>query len=465
MAYRDSAVEVVVSLGTAPIDQLGFDVPLFVTPTNVFTTRVQSYSDLDSVVSAGFAVGSPVHRYCENVFSGKFRPDVVKIGRMDYLETVIDFNQASYSGVLTLNMTVQTSTNKYTKTISTANLSAASTPTQAATAMATAIEADSDIGTLVTAAASSELLTVEPTASTTKLSIGYAMEKQYQITNLSTSTVALSLPIINSEDSNWYFLSTEGHLPVDIKAAAAYAASAEPKRMHVYSSASADIINPALTTDIMSELKTLAYDTSIGFYHPDADEDWSEGGIVGACASIDPSFGDSLHLKSMPSIAVYPSSVTDRETVWNKNGNIYRTVKGQNVIWEGKVASGQYFDTIRFSHWFAAKLDESTFGYLYRRSNAGNSMKMSDQDLPVLRSIWTNDPINPAIRNGGILDGYSADGTVDYSPIIVIPSRSQIPTNDLAARFLDNCRVEVVYNNSLHFIKIRAFVELDRITA
>ena len=464
MAYRDSAVEVVVSLGTAPIQQLSFDTPLFVTPTNVFTTRVQSYSDLDSVVSAGFAVGSPVHRYCENVFSGKFRPDVVKVGRLAYTNTKVTFDQASYSGVLTLNITVKTNTSSFVKSISTTSLAAASTPTQAATALATAISADSDIGSLVTASAATNVVTIAPVA-TQIVSVGYAMEGRYKVSNTSSETVAVGLPLINAEDSNWYFLSTESHVNTDIKAAAAYAASAEPKRMHVYGSASADIINPALTTDIMSELKTLAYDTSIGFYHPDADEDWSEGGIVGACASIDPSFGDSLHLKSMPSIAVYPSSVTDRETVWNKNGNVYRTVKGQNVIWEGKVASGQYFDTIRFSHWFAAKLDESTFGYLYRRSNAGNSMKMSDQDLPVLRSIWTNDPINPAIRNGGILDGYSADGTVDYSPIIVIPSRSQIPTNDLAARFLDNCRVEVVYNNSLHFIKIRAFVELDRITA
>lgn len=464
MSYKDTAVDVSVSLGTSQIEQLGFDTPVFITPTNVFTGRVQAYSDLDSIVSAGFAVGSPVHRFAENVFAGKFRPDIVKVGRLAYTGTTVTYNQASYSGILTLNITVKTNTSSFVKVVSTASLPAASTPAQAATAVAAAIEADTDIGTLVTAAASTNVVTVAPTASEV-VSIGYSMEGQYVISNTSSESVAVGLPLINAVDSNWYFLSTESHTDADIKAAAAYAASAEPKRMHIYSTSDVDTKNPALTTDILSELKALAYDTSIGFYHPDADEDWSEGGIVGACASIDPSFGDSLHLKTMPSIKVYSTSVTDRETVWNKNGNIYRTVKGQNVIWEGKVASGQYFDTIRFSHWFAAKLSESTFGYLYRRSNLGQSMKMSDQDLPVLRSIWLNDPINPAIRNGGILDGFSSDGKTDYSPIIVIPPRNQIPTNDLAARFLDNCRIEVVYNNSLHFIKIRAFVELDRITA
>lgn len=464
MSYRDKIVDVVVSLSGAPIDQLGFEVPLFVTPTNVFTNRVQSFVDLDSLVSAGFAVGSPAHRYAENVFAGKFRPDNVKIGRLAYTGTTITMSQASYAGILTVNITVKNNTNIFVKAISTASLAAASTPAQAATALALAIESDVDIGSLVTAAALTNVVTVSPTA-TEIVSIGYAMESQYLISNTSSETVAVGLPLINAEDSNWYFLSTESHTDADIKAAAAYAASADPKRMHVYSVSDVDVKNNALTTDIFSELKALAYDTSIGFYHPAADEDWSEGGIVGACAAIDPSYGDSLHLKTMPSITVYNSSATEREAIWNKNGNFYRVVKGQNVIWEGKVASGQYFDTIRFSHWFAAKLDESTFSYMYNRSNAGNSMKMSDQDLPVLRSVWLNDPINPAIRNGGILDGYSSDGSVDYSPIVVIPSRSQIPSADLAARFLDNCRVEVVYNNSLHFIKIRAFVELDRITA
>ena len=142
MAYKDKVVDVVVSLGTSPIDQLGFDTPLFVTPTNVFTTRVQSYSDLDSIVSAGFAVGSPVHRFAENCFAGKFRPDVVKVGRLAYTGTTVTYNQASYSGVLTLNITVKTNTSSFVKVISTASLSAASTPTQAATAVAVALEAD-----------------------------------------------------------------------------------------------------------------------------------------------------------------------------------------------------------------------------------------------------------------------------------------------------------------------------------
>lgn len=462
MAFKPEVVEVVVSLGTSAIQQTGFELPLFVTPHNIFSERVRSYSTLDSLVQDGFAVGSPAHRFAENCFAGKFKPSAVKIGREEYLESVVDFNKADYSGILTLNITVQTSTNKYTKAIKTASLSAATTPTQAALAMKTAITADTDIGALVTTTAAVSLLTIKPVAATTKISIGYAMEKYYAITNLGTEAVVVALPLIADEDNNWYFLATESHLPVDIKAAAAYASSATPKKMHVYSSASSDIINPATTTDIMSELKALSYSTSTGFYNETADEDWSEGGVIGAIASIDPSFGETLHLKTMPSITVSKLSLTKQEAIWNKNGNFYKTLKGVNVLWEGKTASGEYFDTIRFGHWLAARIDESLFGFLYRQSNLGLSLKMSDDDLPVLKSVLFNDPLNIAIRNNGILTGYSSDGTVDYTPIVTIPQRKDIPVNDLAARFLDGLSVDCVYANPLHFIKIRAYVQLDR---
>lgn len=462
MPFRNEVVDVVVSLGTSPIEQIGFETPLFATPHNIFSERVRSYSTLDSLVQDGFAVGSPVHRWVENVFAGKFAPQSVKVGRMIYTDTDITFDQADYSGVLTVNITVQAGTSKFVKSISTATLSAASTPTQAATALAGAIEADTDIGPLVTAASVAEVVTVAPTLTTTTVSIGYAMESEYKISNTSSETVAVALPLIADEDNNWYFLSTESHTDTDIKAAGAYAASATPPRMHVYSTADIDVTNNAVTNDIMSEMKALAYNTSTGFYNETSDEDWSEGGVIGAIAAIDPSYGETLHLKTMPSITVSKLSLTKQEAVWNKNGNFYKTLKGVNVLWEGKTASGEYFDTVRFGHWLAARIDESLFGYLYRQSNLGLSVKMSDDDLPVLKSVLFNDPLNIAIRNSGILTGYSADGTIDYTPIVTIPQRKDIPVNDLAARFLDGVTVEVVYANALHFIKIRAYVTLDR---
>jgi len=71
MAFRANVVETIVSLGTAPIEQVGFETPLFVSPTNLFTERVRSYSSLDSIVQDGFAVGSPFYQFANNCFANR----------------------------------------------------------------------------------------------------------------------------------------------------------------------------------------------------------------------------------------------------------------------------------------------------------------------------------------------------------------------------------------------------------
>jgi hypothetical protein len=179
-------------------------------------------------------------------------------------------------------------------------------------------------------------------------------------------------------------------------------------------------------------------------------------------AANDPSYGDSLHLKTMPGMQDSNVSETQRLNAWGRNANIYRTISGIGSYIEGRVSSGQYVDVIRFAHWFKFRTEESVFAYMSRRSNMGLSMKMSDDDMPVLKGIITNNPIAPGIRNGAILTGYDEVNKVSYDPVITIPRRAEIPTNDLANRILNDVKIELVYNNSLHYVKIRASVLLDR---
>lgn len=94
----------------------------------------------------------------------------------------------------------------------------------------------------------------------------------------------------------------------------------------------------------------------------------------------------------------------------------------------------------------------------------GMSMKMSDDDLPNLSTVILNDPINVGIRNGSILTGYDEENKVFYDPIITIPKRATIPTQDLANRILKDMKVDLVYNTPLHFVRIRVAANLDRIT-
>ena len=76
-----------------------------------------------------------------------------------------------------------------------------------------------------------------------------------------------------------------------------------------------------------------------------------------------------------------------------------------------------------------------------------------------------NSPINTGIENGAILTGFDSENEKFYDPVITIPKRGSIPTNELAARELNGVKVELVYNNALHFVKIRINVLLDGTSA
>lgn len=452
MAYEDKVVDVQVTLGTQPIDTVGFETPMFLAVHNNFPERVRFYGSLESLVGDGFAVGSPAHQFASNAFAGSFAPQLVAIGRMSQSASRIDFTGTSNVDRVVVNVTI----NGMVKAISIL-INVGNTPAQIATALAGAINDDPDLTGRVTATVETDTIVVVQSAE--KVSIGKG-EGTYKIVNTSTETVATVLPQVLAENHNWYFLSHEQRSDADIVAAAEFAQA--NYKLHVYNSSESDALAAAnQTTSVFDTLKSLGYN-SLGTYDVNSDVEFTEGSVIGAMAANDPSYGDSIHLKTMPGMQPTNISETQRMNAWGRNANIYRAMYGTNSYIEGRTSSGQYVDVIRFSHWLKFRMEESVFGYMKRRSDQGQSMKMSDEDLPVLRSILFNNPINIGIRNGGILTGYDSVNRVSYDPIITIPRRAEIPTNDLANRILRDVKVEVVYNNSLHYVKIRAAVVLDR---
>lgn len=449
--YQDKVVDVEVTLGTLPIDTVGFETPMFLAIHDNFPERLRFYISTAGMIADGFAVGSPAYQFATNAFSGNFAPQRVAIGRMALGDTRVDFTGTTNTEQVVVNITL----NRMIKAVK-INVIVGNTPAQIATALADAITADADFTGKVTATATGAVVTI---ASAETVSVGKAAGN-YKVINDTAETVATVLPQVLGENHNWYFLSHEARSDADIVAASEFAQT--NYKFHVFNSTDVDAYAAENSSaSVFDTLKGLSYN-SLGTSDADADVEFTEGCVIGAMAANDPSYGDSLHLKTMPGMK--PSNLTDtqRSNAWSRNANIYRAMYGTNSYIEGKTSSGQYADVIRFSHWVKFRMEESVFAYMKRRSDMGLSMKMSDEDLPVLKSVLMNNPINIGIRNGGILTGYDSENQVSYDPTITIPKRANIPTNDLAARILRDVKVELVYNNSLHYVKIRASVVLDR---
>ena len=452
MAYNDKVVEVEVHLGTQPITTAGFATPMFLAIHNAFAERVRFYGSAESLVEDGFAVGSPAHQFVSKALQGNFKPSLIAIGRQAQTDVKVDFTGTVNETRVVVNLTV----NRIVKAVQLA-LQPAATPAEVATALAAAITDDQDIPS-VNATASGTVVTITYGVSD-KLSVGYG-EGQYKIVTGSSETVATVLPQVVAENGDWYFLSHEARSDADIVAAAEFAQT--NYKLHVYNSSDPDAYAPQNSSaSVFDTLKALSY-TSLGTTDADADVEFGEGSVIGAMAGNDPSYGDSLHLKTMPGLMPFKGGETARMNAWNRNANAYRSMYGGGSYIEGRVSNSQYVDVIRFSHWVKFRMEESLFAYMKRRSDMGLSMKMSDADLPVIKSVLMNNPINIGIRNGGILTGYDDKNKVMYDPIITVPRRAEIPTNDLANRLLTDVKVDLVYNNSLHYVKIRAAVVLDR---
>lgn len=261
-------------------------------------------------------------------------------------------------------------------------------------------------------------------------------------------TPVAALTALLATDSKPYYILCDTRVKATRLALAAFC-NAEDK-VHVHSTQEAGVLVPATTTDIGSELKTLAYDTTLTLYSATADSAYSEGGVVGAFANI-PAGTSSLEFKTMQGVAVDTLDATQRSACEAKNVAYYATIADTNCVLNSKMASGQFLDTIVFSHWLSARVKESLFGLLKRKSDLGLKVSYDDAGFDQIRqAIWN--VINVGLANGSI--------SQDVRPVVRTPEREDILEADRANRILPDVIVEVLYTSAVHKVLVRAYVTI-----
>ena len=456
-SFIANPVEVTVSLETGSTTVESFETPLFIVPHNVYSsTRIQSYSSLDALTDAGFAVGSAPYRFATLAFGGKFPPSLIKIGRAPLTAYTVDFTGFTQTADQIITLANGVTTKSFTH-IYNAN----DTPTIIAADFVTAIKADTTFKNLVTATSVAGKLVIAPTLSTTPISVG-VQAGVVTLSATSTETPTDTYEACKDEDTDFFWVAAQDHDATKQQTLAA-SVSAD-KKIFVYATQDANVKLKANTTNIFALMKAAAYDWVIGMYHEKADMVFPEGAIIGATAGInfDEYGADSLHLKTLSGLTVSNLTPTDREAIEFHNGNYAITYRGNGCLFNGFMASRQFCDTMKFAAWMDARITESVFGLMYRASNAGKSMTFSNNDLPRIKNAIFNSPINVGLRNGSILDGIDPSTGENFEPTVTIPTRGEVPTNDLANRVLNDVEVEVIYNNPLHYVSIRATVLLSR---
>lgn len=450
--YYPNTVETIVSDATRPTEKAGFSIPLFFTPT---MHKPNSFTSPKGVIEAGYAINSPMERFAAGCFAGEFNPNIVKMYPMQVgtIEVLVD-ESIKANDVVSVNFSNQTKKEVISQQFT----------TDLATTMA-ALKTKLDTATGKTFALADNKLTYTHTKGDAEFSLGF---EDFTVVHYTTTTQpATAFASALEYDDNFFFTASSLH---DTESVTSFALSATAeKKVHVYTTSDIKCGQPDQPDSTAQALADKSIDYVAGMWHEDADTQFPEGAIIGYCANIQPQRKNTLNMATL--VGVTPSKFGGnasqfKQTLTKRNMSFYVKEQGVGVLHEGWVASGKFFDLIRFKCWSAARTTEAIFNYLKRASDTGTAVIFSQADFDALAMQIYSEMINPAIAGQTVLNESSINTvtgkTVDLRPVVTFPARADIPNSSLADRVLDNVFVELVYGNPVHHVKINVSVILNR---
>lgn len=261
-----------------------------------------------------------------------------------------------------------------------------------------------------------------------------------------TKTPVQALTDLFNVDDTPYYVLCDSHTDANVTAIAAYAESLD--KMYINSTQQAGALVSATTTDIGSVLQDAAYNHVLTIYNAAADSALAEAGVVGAMAALEAGTS-TLEDKTLVGVTVDNLNATQRASLESKNVAYYMPIAGVNSVFNSKVASGQFFDTIVFSDWLKARLSEEIYGLLKRESDLGRKVSYDEAGFAKVRQ---------ACRR--VIEIGKARGSVslDSEAIVRTPTRDEISEADRMNRILPNLVIEVPYSNAVHKVTVRAYV-------
>lgn len=342
MATLDDIVSVQIALQTAGVSRGNFGTPMIVAPLMTFPERVRVYTSYNAASEDDLPPS--LLTALSDCFGQIPRPRQVKVGRREVLKAQITVGDLIPLGVYSFK--VDDRTYSYT---------ADGTPTVSEIVSGLVAAVTNDTAEIITATAVGGL----GTETSFEIAwIGLSRGSVELLTNLqwgtisplaASSAVADDLNAILDEDSAWYGLVlTERVKQAQLDAAAWTEAN---DRLFITATNEADVLNPALTTDLISVLKNTRYFRTAVLYHTNAATEYPDAAWAGRVFTIQPG-AETWALKSLASVTPSPLTSTQKQTVVNKGGNAFEFYQAQIALTNpGKVAAGEWIDVIRFRDW------------------------------------------------------------------------------------------------------------------
>jgi hypothetical protein len=453
----DPVVDIQVSVTSPSVTRAGFGIPLVLTYHTKDAARVLEFTDASDMLVAGggpFASSDMAYILASKCFAQSPRPTKVLVGRR-VNPTIRTVDLTPLSGTINgetypLNLTA------YSVTISRDGTTETFTYTSLASATVAGITAGLvaliNAGTVnVLATDNTTYLTIEPAATPGgAAAAGTPFELVYSKSLYSSEdktpvaaggSLADEIAAIRNVDDTWYGLVGDWWGKTEIEDAAD--AIETLSKVHAYASADDDIYDALVTTDPSSVLQAKALDRTTGFHHSKPEEGIAAA-ILGRILPADPG-SLTWAYQNLAGITVQEYTPAQITAMVGKNASYYTDLGGTNVTREGKAASGEFMDIIRFVDWVEVRIQENIVAQLV----ASDKIPFTDPGTAVVEAeVW-------AVINEGIAAGGFA---ADPEPSVSVPLVANVSAIDKGNRYLPDVKFNATLAGAIHKVQVRGTV-------
>lgn len=368
MAIIDSIVQIQITRQTAQIDITSFDIPLLMVEMDAnvasfATERVKTYTSLDAVAD-DLGVNHVGYLMAQKLLSGDIKPNQFKIGKV-----VRDgANDETYVEALNL---IQDLDDTWYAVI------AQSHDDDDIANLASVIQAQRKLY-FTSTASQLAYLPPQPVTYTSVVDFGdLSTPVDGDIVSIVIAGETYTSTYVEDEDvpadSDWSpFLGTPtqtfvgdfevvGNTVVVENSSVNYTITRANKVMDGETTAAISISpTDPIGLDIGQRLKAMGYTRTIVMFSNTADAEYPEAVWVGGNLPYTPG-NITWEYKQLPGVTVSRLTANQINVLEGRGYNYYIPVKGINITRRGKVAEGEWIDTMQIVDWVYARLQEQIF--------------------------------------------------------------------------------------------------------
>lgn len=272
-----------------------------------------------------------------------------------------------------------------------------------------------------------------------------------------SEAINVALAACLADNASWYGFSDVSHTEADLPLAAAWAEANE--RLYLTTISDVDV-TAASGTEPATALKTANYYRTAWWYNPDPDQ-FPEVAAAARMFTILPG-GETWANKRLSGVTSTKLTEAQFENVRAKGGNTFEPFERTNAITQiGQVAAGEWIDIIRFRDWQCSDIQSRVVQLLIN----ADKVPYTDEGIAMIGQ-GLRASLDLGVRRGGIspptVDADNGNRLIP-SYTISLPRRSQISSNDVAARVLRDLKFTARLAGAIHAVEIRGTLTYDNI--